>query len=77
MVGEGTYGEKIGAIGRLADETLVDGEQFVLEVEQLPPGGVGEDFAARDGHHLAFAFAYFAPADIGDAEVVASERSPH
>ena len=69
----GTYGEQICAIRGLADETFVDGQQFVFEMEQLPPGGIGEDFAAGDGQHLAFAFAYFAAVDVGDTEIVAGE----
>ena len=76
-MGGTTYGEQIGAIGGLADEAFVDGDQFVLEMEQLPSGGVGEDLAARDRHDLAFAFADFAPVDVGDAEIIAGQRSAH
>lgn len=71
------YRKEIRPIWRLADETLVQRQQFVLEVEQLLAHRVGEDLPTGDGHDFALAFADFAPADIGDAEVVAREGAAH
>ena len=68
-----TYRKKIRPVRRLPDETLVDRNQLVLEVEELLAVGVGENFAARDRHHFAFAFADFSAAGVGDAEVVPGE----
>ena len=46
-------------------------------MEQLPPGGVGEDLTAGNGHDFALALAHVAPVGVGDAEVVASEGARH
>ena len=72
-----TYGEEVSPIRCLPDEAFVDGKQFILKMEQLPTGGVGEDLSAGDGHDFALALAYIAPVRVGDAEVVASEGARH
>ena len=72
-----TYSEQISPIRRLTNKALGELQKSVFEMEQLAAGGIGEDFAARDGHDFALALADFVPVDVRDAEVVARERTAH
>lgn len=72
-----TYRKKIRPIRRLAHKALRELQQAVLKVEQLAAAGIGEDLPARDGHDFTLAFTDFVPVDVGDAEVVACDGTPH
>ena len=72
-----SYCEKICPVRGFANEAFIERQQFVFEMEQLPTVAVGEDLAAGDGQNLALAFADFAPADIGNTEIVACDGAGH